>query len=176
MENAQKTLIALLAVAIVVVGYFIYKERSGNTDEISQNENSTEQVKGPSFSGRTDDKNISIQTQIVNVSGLLAMNPGDGGTAEQLKSFSAKVSTYAVDTSTVDVTSCSPNPVVSRTKIKKPIVFNNSDTGSHKIINGNIIIDVPANGTKSVTPAFQGPGIYGYSCDSRIVGIFLVMP
>lgn len=176
MENAQKALIALLAVAIVVVGYFIYKERSGNTDEISQNNNSSEQVKGPSFSGRTDDKNITIQTQIVDVSGLLAMNPGDDGTTEQLKSFSAKVSTYAVNTSAVDVTSCLPNPVVSRVMINKPIVFNNSDTVAHKIVNGKIVIDVPADGAKSVTPAFQGPGIYGYSCDSKIVGIFLVMP
>ena len=161
MENSQKTLISLLVVlAVIALGYLIY---SNQESSVSQNNNAPSTNRLP-----TSPK--------LDINKLLAKNPGSGATASQLKSFSAEVSSYAVDTSSVEVTACSPNPAVVRVPLNKPISFKNTDSLPHKLVNGNITINVPANSSKSVTPAFAGPGIYAYSCDTKILGIFLVMP
>ncbi|MFZ2522239.1 MAG: hypothetical protein WAX44_00030 [Minisyncoccia bacterium] len=178
METAQKTLIGLLVLAVVIVGYFIYVDKS---TDISAGESSTTQQNIAETGPRTTKNGTSTNFEnnkgsMVNVEKLLTLNPGSNATTEQLKSFALSVSSYAIDTTSVDVTSCSPNPAVSRVTMKKNINFVNSDSVAHKLINGKITIEVPAKGSKQVSPAFPGPGIYGYSCDTKMAGIFLVMP
>ncbi len=177
METAQKTLIGLLVLAVLVVGYFIFIDRSSKTG-LNTGVNNTKTVTGPS-GGKVNVDNSGtgiIENRVANVEELLKLNPGSGATTDQMRVFSAKVSNFATDTSSVDVTSCAPNPSVARVTLNKPINFVNSDSVAHKLVNGKITIDVPAKGSKKITPAFQGPGIYGYSCDTKISGIFLVVP
>lgn len=182
MTTSQKIMIVVLVLGILVLGFFIYRVQKAPLV-----------VGEPVINTPVNNTNTpSTNTPINNVPGtntptvttpafsfaetLLNENPGANATQEQLKTWSAKVASYSVETSSVDVASCNPNPVVAKVTLKKPILFTNVDTVSHRLVNGDITIDVPAQGSKSVAPAFAGPGIYGYSCDTRITGIFLVMP
>lgn len=176
METAQKTLVSLLVLAVLFFGYLVYKDQN-----LKMNVNKTSSGQKNTNSNLPSDpklvrSNKPLYTPTVDVNNLLSENPGAGATTEELKAFSIKVSRHALSTSVVDVTSCSPRPEVARISLKQPIEFKNSDSIPHKLINGKVVIDVPANKSKIITPAFPGPGIFGYSCDTKIVGIFLVVP
>lgn len=182
MTTSQKIIIAVLVVGILVLGFFIYKVQQTPLVVGEPVVNNT--VNSPSVPNENTpvstvpaSNNTVVATPAPSlVETLLAENPGGGATQEQLKAWSGKVSSYSVETSSIDVANCSPNPAIAKVTLKKPILFTNVDSVAHKLVNGNITIEVPAQGSKSVAPAFAGPGIYGYSCDTRITGIFLVMP
>jgi len=173
------TIITILAALAVVGGIALYsfsQESSQKVDSpvkvtsVKDNTNTASDKQSPSAG------TPAPAAPKVDVQKLLAANPGSGATQEQLKSFSATVSNASVDASAIDVTSCNPSPAVARVKLGKPLMFKNSDAVTHKIVNGKeIVLDIPT-GSKELTPAFPGPGIFGYSCDSKIVGIFLVVP
>ena len=171
MQTLQKVIISILVLAILVVGYLIY------TSNKSSNYNNPTSTTTPNSSNnytRASNNNSSKST--MDVGKILAEDPGSGATTDQFAAFSAKVASYSVDTTSVNITGCFPKPAVAKVMLHKPITFNNADKVGHKLINGKIVIDIGANTSKAIAPNFQGPGIYGYSCDSKIVGIFLVIP
>jgi plastocyanin len=171
MEKLLKILIGLVSVAILVVLYYIFVQKTPEKVDISSNSNIPTKT-SPSPSPST---NPNLPPQ-VDITALLAKNPGAGATTEQLKEFSSKVSDLSKDATSIDMTSCNPNPQISRVKIGKPITFKNSDSVSHKVVNGNLVIDIAAKSNKAITPAFPSLGIYGYTCDTKMAGIFLVVP
>lgn len=107
---------------------------------------------------------------------LVDANPGPNATTEQLKTYSGKVFQASVESTTLDVSGCSPIPSVLRTKTDSALTIKNTDSVSHKILNGTALnLDVAANSSKSVSPKLP-LGIYSYSCDSKITGIIIVIP
>lgn len=168
MQNLQKIIISVLLVAVIIVGYLIYIKQSTSPLEVNKVQYSAEEN-----TKNIDQESVSVR---IDISKLLSENPKSGASQDELTAFSAKVSSYAVDTTSVDVSSCLPNPAVARVNMGKAITFKNSDSLPHRLVNGKITIDIPANSSKAISPAFPSPGIYGYSCDTEITGIFLVMP
>ncbi|MCE9549080.1 hypothetical protein K8Q98_01640 [Candidatus Nomurabacteria bacterium] len=176
MTTSQKIIIVVLVVAILVLGFFIYKNQKS---PIVLNTSENTSVNNTNATNNTNPTNSNVivkPTVPAYVATLLASNPGSGATTEQLKEFSAKVFSYAVDASSIEVTHCVPNPAVARVFLNKPINFKNMDSIPHTLVNGDVTMNIPANKTTAITPKFAGPGIYGYSCDTAINGIFLVMP
>jgi plastocyanin len=172
------TIITILAAIAVVAGIVLY----GFTRKTEPSPVATAPVAKdktvPAPNKQTTQNSVTTTptTPKVDVQKLLADNPGAGATQDQLKAFSATVSDASIDATGIDVTSCSPTPAVARVKLGKPLTFKNSDAATHIIVNGKeVVFDVPT-GTKTLTPTFPGPGIFGYSCDTKIVGIFLVVP
>ena len=165
MDKKVGTLIVLLVIGVVIVWGLsaLQKKSADNTNpKVTTFPTNTPVVVPPAPS--------------VDVVKLLAENPGSGATKEQLTTFSAKVSGYSKDATSIDVSGCVPNPTVSRIKLNTPIIFKNTDAASHKLVNGNLTINVPANSSTAIIPEFASLGIYGYSCDTKITGIFLVVP
>lgn len=171
MTTSQKTIITVLLAAIIVLGFLIYNQSKAPLT-LPDGENNTTNNLTPENS-----KPVSnTLPPAPNVAELLEENPGSGANTAQLTTWSAKVSSYAVNTSAVEVTACAPSPAVARVSLNQPITFKNTDSVAHTLVNGKITMTIPANSSKAITPNFAGPGIYGYSCDTKITGIFLVMP
>lgn len=163
MQIFQKVVIFVLVVAILLFGFLIYKKQNTNVGQTAVKTNNDSAVK-------------ETVSEKFDINALLAENPGAGATESQLGVFSQKVFGYSVETSEIDVSSCNPKPAVSRISFGKSVVFKNSDSISHKLVNGNLVIDVPASSSIKLVPKFDGRGIYGYSCDTKMVGIFMIVP
>ena len=172
MKKATITIVVLVVVALI--GILLWRtNKSSNPSTMSQ---STTPSASPSPATQPSTPTPAPTSQQPDVKALLAANPGQGATQQEMKDFSAKVSAVSVDTSTVDITACAPVPAVAHVKLHTPITIKNQDPADHKLVNGDIAITVPASSSQSYTPNFAGPGIYGYSCDTKLAGIFLVTP
>jgi len=170
----KKLTVGIVILLLVVLAIFLAMRQNnpapsgaGNTPATSQNNPTPPATNNPAQAPKP---------AAVDVQALLATNPGPRATQQQLKVFSANVSSYSVDANSIDVTACMPNPAVARIKMGKPLTLKNSDSVAHTLVNGSITMQSPANSSKTLTPAFTSPGIYGYSCDTKITGIFLVVP
>lgn len=174
MEKILKILIGVVSIAILIVLYYIFSNKMPQGSIVGTNQIPQQGVKSSPTPSPTS--NTSKNVNSIDITALLALNPGAGATTEQMREFSAKVSGYSKDATSINVTSCEPDPQIARIKKGQPINFKNSDSSSHKIVNGKLVIDVPANSNKAIIPAFPGLGIYGYTCDTKMAGIFLVVP
>jgi hypothetical protein len=76
----------------------------------------------------------------------------------------------AVRTDTVDISGCSPEPLVAMHRNTRDLVFTNKDAVAHEIqINPQHHYKVPAQGSIAIKPDFGQPvGVYGYGCDSSV--------
>lgn len=116
--------------------------------------------------------NPTGSNDMVNV--LFAANPGPNATTDQLKTYSGRVFQASTESSSLDVTGCSPTPAILHMGVGKSLAIKNTDSVSHKLVNGTLInLDVAAKSDKSIDLNLQ-PGIYVYSCDTKIAGIIQV--
>ncbi len=162
MDNFTKTIIAFLVIAIIVVGYLIFTtNRNIAVNDAPQ--------------ATTTNSNTNNQ-KVINVQDLFNQAPKSGASGAEFQTFSDTVLKYSVPTTTIEFNKCNPYPTIARIEYQKPIQFINHDETSHKLVNGNVVIDLPAKSIKSITPAFRGTGIYIYACDTKLTGAFFVLP
>jgi hypothetical protein len=94
------------------------------------------------------------------------------------KEYINLVRSKAVDTKLIDVTSCMPDPVVSRVSRASNVSFSNKDRVSHRItFSSTKSFLVPAHSAVSVRPDFgKGNGVYGFGCDKsgKPVGVVVL--
>lgn len=106
---------------------------------------------------------------------LIADSPGADATSAQLADYSGRVFQASVESSTLDVTNCTPEPGVLRVKIGQTIKLKNQDPVTHKVTHGQFNFEALAKSETSVRFDVKSPGIYTYACDTRIVGIIMAI-
>ena len=104
---------------------------------------------------------------------LFKEEPSAGSSQELQTTHFQKISATAVAASSINVSSCTPNPSVAKVMMGSFVTFKNNDSMSHKLYNGAIgNIQVPARGEYKYKATQQG-GL-GYTCDDKLVGILFV--
>ncbi|MEJ0021019.1 MAG: hypothetical protein WDN47_00365 [Candidatus Doudnabacteria bacterium] len=177
MKTTQKTILAILVIAILVVGYLLFNKLStggpaSNPAPSGQNPGtSTPVYKAPTVSKATAD-----------VLKQLSTSASQSITPQQIKDYSDKVAAVAVTSPVLDVTGCTATPNVLKYNDKTTVTVQNKDTVAHTLTYGPsdkvvTLYSAPAQSVKSVTlNILSGPGIYGYLCDKQgPAGMLLVV-
>ena len=108
----------------------------------------------------------------------LLVFPGEDATDEQIQRWHEAVDAAAVNVNLLDISGCTPNPLVIEVEHGESITIKNSDATDHTLNRGEFSITIPAGGTSDivVSDVFPGSGILSYGCDGRTAGIFYVHP
>lgn len=113
----------------------------------------------------------------LSVKDLLGSNPGSGASEEDIREYSVKVSSVAVQSGVLNVKNCEPSPSVMHLKLKQSVTIENTDSVAHRIYHASgIDLSIPPRSNKTYTLKFPNPGIFGYACDGKLPGIFFVTP
>lgn len=168
-------LIGIVAAAIVVAGVvFWWSRQSANnvlTPPAVVNTNTAPSKTPPPAAAPTDQK----PNATVNVAELLSYNKPNPTPAE-MQDFTNRVASASVAATSLDISSCNPNPPVLKVNLKDSFSVVNKDAVPHKIFHGKgLDVEIGAKSTKTITPPFTQGGIYGYSCDNKINGIIFVV-
>ncbi len=164
------TIVLLIIIAAVVIGWVVgqwSKNKSAQVANVSQS----------SVKQATSTQDASMAASGPNNDEIIASIPGPGATTAQVESYVAKVATVAKAVTTVDISSCKPQPDVVTIKNNGTLTLTNSDKESHIIsypVNGLILdpgssasgkITVPAGGSAQLSLTGMIRGIYGFACD-----------
>ncbi|MDO8470482.1 MAG: hypothetical protein Q7S63_00715 [bacterium] len=151
-------LIALLTLGIISVAFLLYKFVPSET-LIQQ----TIQTPSQTTSGLTADESFVL-------SNILEPRV----TEKERTIFQIALSKAALESDQLDVTACSPKPVVWNLSKKKDLVVKNDDQVAHTLTIYASKYQVPAKGSITIPADFAENGhIYTYSCDDiSIAGIF----
>lgn len=77
----------------------------------------------------------------------------------------------------IDISKCEAKPLVAKVIFNSTIIFKNSDSQQHRIVNGtDFAVTIPANyKAEAKLPSYRAiNSINGYGCDSKPTGIFWV--
>lgn len=124
-----------------------------------------------SVSGSLDRKDNPMSPLTLEEYQVLKEWPKDG-TEEQERQHTNLVKSIAQEAEYLDITNCSPNPLVFQVRYGESFIIKNSDTIEHRLRHSYWKEDpivVPANNERKVVTAdliVEGSGIYGYGCDS----------
>ena len=107
------------------------------------------------------------------------LNFPEGATVEEKKSYFQLVKSVAVNTNTLDITGCNPNPLVLEVGYGEVVEIKNRDRVAHTLYHGGKTITIPGGGSRGVVATdFLGSagddGFPGYGCDDAQGGIFYV--
>ena len=102
-------------------------------------------------------------------------NPGDEGFDE----WHELVLEDAVNVNVLDITDCTPNPLVIEVGYGESIEIKNSDTTDHTLKHAGASITIPAGASRGVVltqflESKGGDGFAGYGCDEAPGGIFYI--
>ncbi len=154
MERFEKITIVILALAILLIGYLIYKVEtslvSGNS-EANSNKNISEEDLASLIKQISETKNPISDTNLYT-----------------------KINGFAQQSKTLDITGCKPIPPILKAKVGDQLVVKNMDSVERDIINPFIHIFVPASGYASTVLFAPGPGFYVYNCGNKPVGIVFI--
>ena len=109
--------------------------------------------------------------------------PGEDTTEEERNRWLEAVRAAAVNVDLLNITGCTPDPVVIQVEFGESIQIYNDDATDHTLtLDPENSFTVPAFETINIVLSsdngFHGTGAYGYVCDGvwPSVGIFLVHP
>ncbi|MGC9605733.1 MAG: hypothetical protein ABSF56_03200 [Minisyncoccia bacterium] len=148
MNKIVKYVVGIVAVAIIiavlVLGYLTYQGQAPTA---------------------VAPKGAPVSTP-VNPAALLR-TPNASSTQQERGSYFDLVTKNAVETGSIDITSCSPNPVASSVKKGADLTFVNKDSMSHTVaFNPAQSFTVGTTSSKTVKADFgKFLGIYPFSCD-----------
>ena len=114
----------------------------------------------------------------INPAGVLAF-PGENATEEEKERHGQVAIAAAVNVNILDISGCTPKPLVIEVGYGESIEIKNSDTVSHLLYHGEGRITVPAHGTRGIVVSDfvgirGGDGVAGYACDDVLAGIFYI--
>ncbi len=109
--------------------------------------------------------------------------PGEDATDEEKQCHWELVKAAAVNVNLLDISGCTPDPLVIEVAQGESITIKNSDTTDHTLQFGrDSSITIPAGGTRDVVVSdFAGlgeeglrRGFYTYGCDGVLAGIWYI--
>ena len=109
----------------------------------------------------------------------LLIFPGEDWTDEEMNRWWEAMTAAAVNVDLLNITGCTPDPLVMDMEHGESIQIYNDDLTDHTLHWGGNIITIPAGDTIDivVSDVFPTTGAIGYSCDDGpTAGIFLVHP
>ena len=135
--------------------------------------------------GYTIYRELQLESEIEKPSRILSLDelnvlntPGVGASEEERNQHFDLVVRLATTTGELNISGCTPTPVVLAIKRGEELVVRNDDSADRSIVfNEESIYSIPARSTQTITGFFErGPGIYGYGCDAlpNAVGMFFV--
>ena len=89
-------------------------------------------------------------------------------TEQELNEFHIAVRSAAVYAEALDITNCSPTPVVLNLGEKKSITVKNNDELIHTLVLYDNKYQIPAKGSLDVPIKIKEGAVYPYSCDGNI--------
>lgn len=149
-------LIALLILVIISIAFWIYKFEFLKTIPPTQK----------TTSGLTADESFVLSNIL------------EARETEKAKNvFQIALSKAALESNQLNVTACSPRPVVWNLKTKKDLLVKNDDQVVHTLTIYASKYQVPAKGNISIPADFVESGhVYTYSCDDISVAGILWLP
>ena len=157
--------LGVLAVLALVLGYFALTGGLGDSNNVTRDNNNNQNQETVTLDGDMTPEEIVFNF------------PSPEASDEVKRAHAEAVNTLAVESDVLDITGCSPEPLVLLLTEDQSITIRNDDPTSHTITFGVSQV-VPANSSEEVVLDFvQGPGYYGYGCDDSggVVGMFLVV-
>ena len=117
-------------------------------------------------------------TPPLNREAILAF-PGEDATPEEFDRHAELVIAAAVNVNLLDISGCTPNPLVIEVGYGESIEIKNSDEVDHTLYFGANLITIPAGGSRGIVVTHflgskEGDGFAGYVCDDAMGGIFYV--
>ncbi len=109
----------------------------------------------------------------------LLVFPGEDATDEEFDRWWEAMLAAAVNVNLLNITGCTPDPLVMEMNHGEPIQIYNDDATDHTLHWGGHIITIPAGDTIDIvlSDVFPTTGAIGYGCDDGpTAGIFLVHP
>lgn len=182
MNTIVKLVVAALVVVAAVLGFQAYKAKTVAVVPVTQDEpgEQSEPVETTDQPVATTTVSVSEAAtttgvtrvtdagsgKVVDVAMVLA-TPGPNSTDSQRRSHADLVIASAVDTNTIVINACKPQPTVSRVRLGSKVYLVNDDAVERVLSFGEkLVFVVPAGGTVLADMDFErGPGVYGFGCD-----------
>ena len=114
----------------------------------------------------------------LNREAILAF-PGEDATPEEFNRHAELVIAASVNVNLLDISGCTPNPLVIEVGYGESIEIKNSDTTDHTLKHAGASITIPAGSSRGVVltqflESKGGDGFAGYACDDAMGGIFYI--
>ena len=199
MEKTIKTIIGILIIVALSLGYFILKQINPSSTQIEPmktplahvSSSPTETSVGTTLPMPSPTKGTSAPTppaipmampSLTSDQQLVLKPPPSGSQKEAMKEYSIAVQRLAVDAKTIEIgQGCFANPIVVRAKQGSQLTITNKDSRHHELnFDGPSKIGIVAGHSETITINFShGPGFYGYGCDpssrtGKVVGVLVV--
>lgn len=172
--------VVVLAVIAVILGYNIYQQQSGGATTPSTQQPQTRDITQPIQQGT--DQTTTQKKELTAEEKQVLQFPGPNASEAERKAWADLVNKLGNESGVpyLDITGCSPTPVVYRVKLDGTFKVKNSGQTDHVIYTGDKRTTIKANSEQSVSSSSMGntPGDYGYSCDGSpsSIGIIQVRP
>jgi plastocyanin len=90
---------------------------------------------------------------------------------EEIRAWYDYVQEHQVITTTIDISSCKPEPRIVLASLASTITFTNKDDVPHQIYSSGGRLTVPAKSSAKFVVNFpRGRGVHTYACDRKQVG------
>ena len=157
MSNTLKSVVVVLAIIAIFLGYKIYSVR--------QESSTAETNVGDDLSSETDEYAPVSSSDYTNTDVLKTPNI-DSPESEKI-GFADLVRAKAVETNVLNITSCKPQPIAIAVKNGSTLTLKNSDTVARTISFGGTeeSYKVEPKSTRSIEINKQVETIYAYGCD-----------
>lgn len=121
----------------------------------------------------------SANQKQLDMSEIFKSFSSDNASVAERRKWQEQIASMAKESIVLDISRCSPEPVIIKMHKNSDIVIRNLDSVSHEIIHGpvqqpEIYVQVPGQSERPYALTFKNPGVYGYKCDNNRVGIFYV--
>lgn len=162
--------IVVLVVTAIGLGYIIFKGATKRSPEQPSVITPSIQTTTPSST-----RQLSEEEQVLKF-------PGPDASEEEIKKHGELVDSLSQQATVLDITNCSPSPVVTLVNPSTTIIVRNSGFTEQTIVRADKAVTIPAGGEVKVTISSligsDDLGNLGYSCQGipGPVGVFQVGP
>ena len=173
------TKLAIIAVTIAVASITGCDEAAMVEDLIG--DHSVEGIGTLAELKQIEGESAAPPTNPVNLEEILNF-PGEDATEEEIKEWHEMVVAASVNVNVLDITGCTPNPLVIEVGYGEAIEVKNRGTTDHILHYGEATMNIPAGGSRGIVASEfgvkggskGGDRLAGYGCDGPTAGIFYV--
>ena len=199
MEKTIKTIIGILVIVALSLGYFILKQMNPSPTQIEPlrtplahvSSSPMETPVGTTLPMPLPTKGTPTPTppaipmatpSLTSDQQLVLKPPPSGSQKEAIGAYFNAVQKLAVDAKTIEIgQGCFANPIVVRAKQGSQLTIINKDSRDHELnFDGPSKVGLVAGHSATISINFShGPGLYAYTCDpssptGKIVGVLTV--